>query len=448
MKIEIKVPEVGESVQEAVLAEWFKKDGEAVRKDDPLFLLETDKVTLEVAAEAAGVLRVSVPAGETVAIGSVVGSLDDEGASKEAPPPSAEPPAEAAGGKPPQGFDILRVADLPPASKERPPEQSPSSTPTPPAAEPPAPPAEEGAEKPPLPPSARRLAREKGVDVSKISGTGPGGRITKGDVLLYLEGAEAPKPPRPEAPGTDAPAPPPAPGAEDEPVRRKPMSPIRRRIAERLLEARRNTAMLTTFNEIDMGRVQVLRKRYREPFEKKHGVRLGMMSFFIKASVEALKEFPAINAYVVDDKDIEYHDYYHVGMAIGADRGLVVPVIRHADRLTFAGLERAIMDYVDKIKENRLDLGDLEGGTFTITNGGVYGSLLSTPILNTPQSGILGLHKIEDRPVAMDGQVTVRPMMYVALSYDHRIVDGREAVTFLRRIKEFMEEPERMLIEI
>ena len=448
MKIEIKVPEVGESVQEAVLAEWFKKDGETVRKDDPLFLLETDKVTLEVAAEAAGVLRVSVPAGETVAIGSVVGTLDDEGAPGEAPPPSAEPPAEAPAAKPSQGFDILRVADLPPASKERPPEQSPSSTPTPPAAEPSAPPAEEGGEKAPLPPSARRLAREKGVDVSKISGTGPGGRITKGDVLLYLEGAEAAKPPRPEAPGTDAPVHPPTPGAEDEPVRRKPMSPIRRRIAERLLEARRNTAMLTTFNEIDMGRVQVLRKRYREPFEKKHGVRLGMMSFFIKASVEALKEFPAINAYVVDDKDIEYHDYYHVGMAIGADRGLVVPVIRHADRLTFAGLERAIMDYVDKFKENRLDLKDLEGGTFTITNGGVYGSLLSTPILNTPQSGILGLHKIEDRPVAMDGQVTVRPMMYVALSYDHRIVDGREAVTFLRRIKEFMEEPERMLIEI
>jgi 2-oxoglutarate dehydrogenase E2 component (dihydrolipoamide succinyltransferase) len=232
-----------------------------------------------------------------------------------------------------------------------------------------------------------------------------------------------------------------------EPVRRRPMSPIRQRIAVRLLEAKQNTAMLTTFNEIDMDKIMSLRRQYKESFKQRYGVNLGMMSFFIKASIEALKEIPRINAFI-DGKDVLEHHYYHIGVAVGSERGLVVPVIRHADRMSFAGLEQAIVDFVKKINENRLEISDLEGGTFTISNGGVYGSLLSTPILNTPQSAILGMHKIEKRPVVVDDQIVIRPMMYVALSYDHRIVDGREAVTFLKRIKECVENPERMLMEI
>ncbi|MDM8526187.1 dihydrolipoyllysine-residue succinyltransferase, partial [Desulfococcaceae bacterium HSG8] len=292
----------------------------------------------------------------------------------------------------------------------------------------------------PLPPSVRRLVAEKRIDVTKITGTGPGGRITKNDVLLYQESLLG-DPLKPAA------------SIEKEPVEigeviRKPMTPIRKRIAARLLESKQNTAMLTTFNEIDMSRAMDIRTQYKEGFQKKHGVSLGFMSFFVKACVEALKAFPEINAFI-EDQDILYHNYYHIGVAIGAARGLVVPVIRHADRLSFAGVEQAIVDYVKKIKENRLDLADLEGGTFTISNGGVYGSLLSTPILNMPQSGILGMHKIEKRPVVIGGdEIVIRPMMYVALSYDHRIVDGREAVTFLKRIKECMENPERIMIEI
>jgi 2-oxoglutarate dehydrogenase E2 component (dihydrolipoamide succinyltransferase) len=283
---------------------------------------------------------------------------------------------------------------------------------------------------------------ERDVDLSAVSGTGPGGRITKGDVLLYLEGAEAAsggkEPARKEAEG---------PADAEDGVRKKKMSPIRQRIASRLLEAKQNTAMLTTFNEIDMGRVMAIRSRYKDSFAKRHGISLGFMSFFIKASVEALKEFPEVNAYI-EEKNIVYHDFCHVGIAVGSERGLVVPVIRNAEKKSFAELEQAVIEFVEKIKKNRLELSDLEDGTFTITNGGVFGSLLSTPILNTPQSGILGMHKIEKRPVVVEDEIVVRPMMYVALSYDHRIVDGREAVTFLRRIKEFIEDPERMMLEI
>ena len=427
MLLDIKVPSVGESVSEATLAQWYKKDGDLVRKGELLFVLETDKVTLEIEAEADGVLQISKSEGETIPIGAVVGTIDTE-----APPEAAEEVS------PPE-------AEEEPVSAEA---EEPSPAPRAAPAEPP--PTEPRAEitlaaKPALSPSVRRLVAEKSLDVSKISGTGPGGRITKGDVILYLEQAAVAKPrelpaPQPSLPQEVVPA-------VEESVTRKPMSQIRQRIAARLVEAKQNTAMLTTFNEIDMTRVQEIRAHYRESFQKKYGIRLGIMSFFIKACVEALVEFPELNAYI-ENKDIIYHNYYHLGVAIGAERGLVVPVIRDADKLSFAQSEQAIIDYVKKIQENRLELADLEGGTFTITNGGVFGSLLSTPILNIPQSGILGMHKIEKRPVVLDGQIVVRPMMYVALTYDHRIVDGRQAVTFLVRVKEFIEEPDRIMIEI
>ena len=416
MQIDIKVPSVGESVQEAVLAQWFKQDGDRVRRDEPLFVLETDKVTLEVAAEADGILHIRVSEGETVLIGAVVGSIETGAEAAEPAPVVEEPPAPHQASEPPEG-----------APPETPPTQAAGS-------------GDEEGGAPPLSPAVRRLVAEKGVDVHAIRGSGPGGRITKGDVLLHLEQSAAADP-QPAPPAVDA-----APVTGDG-VRRKAMSPIRRRIAERLLEARQNTAMLTTFNEIDMSAAMALRARYREAFLEKHGVSLGFMSFFIRATVEALKAYPEINAFI-DGTDILYHDAIHMGVAIGTGRGLVVPVIRNAQDMGFADLERAIVDFVQKIKANRLSLEDLEGGTFTISNGGVYGSLLSTPILNTPQSGILGMHKIEKRPVVVDDEVVIRPMMYVALSYDHRIVDGREAVGCLKRIKELVENPERIMMEI
>ena len=410
MLIDLTVPSVGESVTEATLAQWYKKDGDLVRKDEPLFVLETDKVTLEIEAEVGGVLKTSVHEGETVTIGALVGTIDTEAAPAEiaevppaAPPPSPEPPA------------VEPVVEIPLAAE------------------------------PVLSPSVRRLVAEKHLDISRVSGTGPGGRITKGDVILFMEQA-APAAAR-VADGSQPAAAQQLPAVTGDAITRKPMSQIRQRIAARLVEAKQSTAMLTTFNEIDMSRVQEIRAHYKEAFQNKYGVRLGIMSFFIKACVEALMEFPELNG-SIEGKDVVYHNYYHIGVAIGAERGLVVPVIRDVDKLRFAELEQAIIDYVNKIQENRLELSDLEGGTFTITNGGVFGSLLSTPILNMPQSGILGMHKIQDRPMVLDGLVVVRPMMYVALTYDHRMVDGRQAVTFLVRIKEFIEEPDRIMIEI
>ena len=440
MIIEIKVPSVGESVTEALLAQWFKSDGDTVQKDEPLFVIETDKVTLEVVCEAAGVLSIKVQEGETVAIGTVVGSIDTAAAPKPAEPPPA-----------PEAPEI----------RETQPQEAPTEKPQKPAPEPPPPQPAPTSERPLVgldaqAPSVRRLIAEKNLTPSQISGTGPAGRITKGDVILFLEGLQVPA--APPAPGPDddslqkpveSTAPPSAekiqPGQER--ITRKPMSPIRQRIASHLLNAKQNTAMLTTFNDIDMTRVQALRAQFKDSFKEKYGISLGMMSFFIKACVEALKEFPQVNAFI-DDKDIVHHHYYHIGVAIGSEKGLVVPVIRHADQLNFAELEQAIVDFVSKIKENRLELSDLEGGTFTISNGGVFGSLLSTPILNMPQSGILGMHRIEKRPVAIEDQMVIRPMMYVALSYDHRIIDGREAVTFLKRIKECIENPERIMMEV
>jgi 2-oxoglutarate dehydrogenase E2 component (dihydrolipoamide succinyltransferase) len=445
MKIEIKVPSVGESIKEAVLVQWFKKNGDIVRKDEPLFLIETDKVTLEVAAEKDGLLQISVPEGETVAIGAVVGTIDTAAPAakeqKKAPSPKTKKIAEPS----------KEATDEPaekPATELKPPEkpEAPVITPSPAA--------DDTETIQSLAPSVRRLVAEKNVDLAQINGTGPGGRVTKSDVLLYLENTGALSSEKPPDTITPTKTPPPraqTPAAKrtsaEQKISRKPMSPIRQRIAARLLEAKQGTAMLTTFNEIDMSRVQQIRSVLKEPFREKHGVSLGMMSFFIKATIEALKDFPEINA-AIDDKDILYHHYYHIGIAVGSERGLVVPVIRDADMLGFAELEAAIVNFVKKINENRLELADLEGGTFTISNGGVYGSLLSTPILNTPQSGILGMHKIEDRPMVIDGKVAIRPMMYVALSYDHRIVDGREAVTFLKRIKECVENPELIMMEI
>ncbi len=426
MLLEIKVPSVGESVTEATLGQWYKKDGDQVRKNEPLFVLETDKVTLEIEAETDGALRIDVAEGETVAIGTAVGTIDTEAAPEMVEEPAPEMVEKAAPGEVPE---IAPAAPPPPAE---------------PAAVEPVVEIPLAAE-PALAPSVRRLVAEKTLDVSKITGTGPRGRITKGDVILYLEQAALAQPT--VAAVTQAELSQEVDPAIDKGITRKPMSQIRQRIAARLVEAKQNTAMLTTFNEIDMTRVQEIRTHYKEAFQKKYGVRLGIMSFFIKACVEALMECPELNA-SIEGKDIVHHNYYHLGVAIGAERGLVVPVIRYADKLSFAQLEQAIIDYVTKIQESRLELADLEGGTFTITNGGVFGSLLSTPILNIPQSGILGMHKIESRPVVLDGQVIVRPMMYVALTYDHRIVDGREAVTFLVRIKEFIEEPDRIMIEI
>jgi len=427
MIVEIKVPSVGESVTEAILGQWFKNDGDMVKKGDPLFVIETDKVTLEVESEVDGVLKITVAEGETMAIGAVVGTIDTEAAPAEAEAPEAPPAAvETAPTK-------AEVAPLP-------------EPPTAPAAEPA--PSPKAASEVILSPAVRRLVSKKGVDVTLISGTGPGNRVTKGDVLLYLEQTTAGKPEQlpavSEAGEAEAAT---VSEVAGELTSRKPMTPIRQRIAARLLEAKQSTAMLTTFNDIDMSRVMAMRTQYKESFLKKHGVSLGFMSFFIKACVEALKEFPEINAFV-DGKEFVYHHYYHIGVAIGTGRGLVVPVIRNCEKLSMAEMEQTIVDYVAKIKENRLDLADLEGGTFTITNGGVFGSLLSTPILNTPQSAILGMHRIEKRPVVVDDEIVVRPMMYMALSYDHRIVDGREAVTFLKRIKEFVENPERIIMEI
>jgi len=436
MDIEIRIPAVGESVREAVLAQWLKNDGDAVKKEEPILVIETDKVTLEITAEADGILHILVLAGTTVPIGAIVGSLtagDTAGKADAVSMPEAPSSTEIQTPEPhpPEAVPVSPHLNQPSAAP-------PVSRPSLPG---------DDHESMDLPPSVRRLVHEKGIDPAAVVGTGPAGRITKGDALLYLES---------RAVQTDAPVPTSgvqplkntsSPETGDEVTVRKTLTPIRRRIAERLVQAKQQTAMLTTFNEIDMRQVMALRDRYKDAFKRKHGVALGFMGFFIKASVAALQEFPEINAYI-DGADILYHEYYHIGIAVGSERGLVVPVLRHADRMGFADMESAIASAVEKIVSGKLSLAELEGGTFTISNGGVYGSLLSTPILNPPQSGILGMHKIEKRPVVVDDAIVIRPMMYVALSYDHRIVDGKGAVSFLKRIKEIIEEPERLMLEI
>jgi 2-oxoglutarate dehydrogenase E2 component (dihydrolipoamide succinyltransferase) len=414
MEIEIKIPSVGESVKEATLAEWFKQDGEAVRKDEPLFAIETDKVTLEVVAPESGVVHIRVAAGETVAVGTVAAVIDTSKA------PTAPAPTEMQKAETP----VEPKAVAPPKAEEKP--------------------GQETGEAAVLSPAVRNLVALHGLDTSGIAGTGKNGRITKEDVLAHIENqGESAPPPAAAPPGEASPECP----TEENREERKPLSPIRKRIARHLVAAKQNTAMLTTFNEIDMTEVMAVRTHYKDAYKKKYGVSLGFMSFFVKACAAALREFPEINAFIEDD-EIVYHHYVHMGVALGGKRGLVVPVIRNVEKKTYADIEKGIVDFVEKIDQNRLALSELEGGTFTISNGGVYGSLLSTPILNMPQSGILGMHKIEKRPVVINDEIVIRPMMYVALSYDHRIVDGREAVSFLKRIKELIEEPERIMLEI
>ncbi len=425
---DIVVPALGESITEATVAKWYKKPGDAVEQDEPLVELETDKVAVEVNAPTAGVLgALQVNEGETVQVGAVIGSIGKgDGA---APAPKAEARPE-------------------PKPESRPAPKAEAARPAPPAV--PAPPAPEAAaeEAVSMAPSAARMVEEARLDPAKIEGTGRGGRITKGDVLKHMEApsATAPAAPAPAAPQPAArpAAPPRQPGEREERVQ---MTRLRRTIATRLKEAQNTAAMLTTFNEVDMSALIGMRNEYRDLFEKKHGVRLGFMSFFAKACVMALHEIPSVNA-EVDGDAIIYKNHYDIGVAVSAPGGLVVPVIRDVDALGLAGIEKAIGEMAAKARDGKLALADLQGGTFTISNGGVFGSLMSTPILNPPQSGILGMHKVQDRPVAVDGQIVVRPMMYLALSYDHRIVDGREAVTFLVRVKECLEDPHRMLLDL
>ncbi len=437
---DIVVPTLGESITEATVAKWYKKPGDTVAQDEPLVELETDKVAVEVNAPAAGVLgELQVNEGETVQVGAVIGSIGAGDGARPAPKAEARPE--------PKPVPKAEAKPAPKAAAAKPAAQ-PSPLPEPPAEE--HDPEEMAREAASMAPSAARLIEEAKLDPSTIDGTGRGGRITKGDVLKAME---APAVTAPAAPAAVAPAAPPAarpvtpprqPGEREERVQ---MTRLRKTIASRLKEAQNTAAMLTTFNEVDMSALIAMRNEYRDLFEKKHGVRLGFMSFFAKACVMALHEIPSVNA-EVDGDAIIYKNHYDIGVAVSAPSGLVVPVIRDVDTLGLAGIEKAIGEMALKARDGKLALADLQGGTFTISNGGVFGSLMSTPILNPPQSGILGMHKVQDRPVVVDGQIVVRPMMYLALSYDHRIVDGREAVTFLVRVKECLEDPHRMLLDL
>jgi 2-oxoglutarate dehydrogenase E2 component (dihydrolipoamide succinyltransferase) len=414
MAKEIRVPQLGESVTEATIGKWFKTQGDAVKADEPLVELETDKVTVEVPAPAAGVLSsIAAQPGQTVNVGALLGAIE-EGAAATASAPKVE---------------AKKSGEIPPPA---------------PAA------AAATADAKPLSPAVRKIVEESKLDPGTIAGTGKDGRLTKGDVLAEVT-KPAPPPPAVQLPPAAPPQPaapraptPPADAQREERVR---MSRLRQTIARRLKDAQNVAAMLTTFNEVDMTHVMALRNQYKEVFEKKHGVKLGFMSFFVKAVLHALKEIPAVNA-EIDGEDIVYKNYYHIGVAVGTEKGLVVPVVRDADRMSFAQIEKTINDFGKRARDGQLQIAEMQGGTFTISNGGVYGSLMSTPILNAPQSGILGMHKIQERPIAVGGQVLIRPMMYLALSYDHRIVDGKEAVTFLVRVKEGLEDPQRALLDL
>src|SRR5436190_2735262 len=415
MSVQVKIPAVGESISSGVVSVWHKKSGEQVRKGDPLFTLETDKVSTEIVAETDGVLRTKANEGQEVKIGEVVAEIEE----------SATPAAAS-----------LKKEPAPPvaAVADRGQPESPRSS---------------GAAAIELSPSVRRIVDEEKLDSSKISGTGKGGRITKGDALVAAQDRAAS-----ERTDTDSgtatemagPVESLAPAAKDGRVVRKKMSPLRRKIAQQLVMAQHTAAILTTFNECDMSEVQALRAHAQEQFTKKNGLKLGFMSFFVKATIEALKAVPAINGRIEGDDFIQ-NNFYDIGVAVGTERGLVVPVVRDADKKSFAELERDIADYAKKAREGKLKIEELQGGTFTISNGGVYGSLLATPILNPQQSGILGMHKILERPMAVRGAVVVRPMMYLALSYDHRIIDGKEAVTFLIKVKEGIENPKTLPID-
>ena len=436
MTIEIKVPVLGELITEATVGRWFKKPGEAVKADEPLVELETDKVTVEVPAPAAGVLGdILAMQGATVAIGSLLAALNEGGGvSVAAPAPAAAPPPKA-------------EAPAKPAAAAKPaPAKSTSAASAPPPA-----------------PAARKVLAEAQIDPDAVVGSGRRGQVLKEDALAAVAAKKpalaqspaqspAPQAERRESPSTPVPVPIQelrVPTTMGEPGReeRVKMSRLRQTIARRLKDAQNTAAMLTTFNDVDMSAVMALRSQYKDLFEKRHGVKLGFMGFFVKACVQALREIPAVNA-EIDGEDIIYKNYYHIGVAVGTDRGLVVPVLREADRLSLAETEITIAEYGRRARDGKLSIEDMQGGTFTISNGGVYGSMLSTPILNAPQSGILGMHRIEERPVVKNGQIVARPMMYLALSYDHRVVDGKEAVTFLVRVKECLEDPQRFMLEL
>lgn len=415
MTVDVKVPVLAESIPDATLLEWKKSEGDAVEQDEILIELETDKVVLEVPAPEGGVLsKILKQAGDTANSEEVIATIDTDGKAK--PKPAKEETSE-----PGDGEETEKKA---------------------------APSKKDGGDKSAgLSPAVRKLVEEHSLDPSDIEGTGKDGRLTKGDVLEFLEkGEDTQKQEARKAEPQQKKAPPPQPAGERA-ERREPMSRLRARIAERLVEAQHTAAILTTFNEVNMGPVMALRSRYKDRFEKIHGVRLGFMSIFAKAAVQALKRFPAVNAYI-DGSDIVYHDYYDIGIAVGSPRGLVVPIVRDVDKLSYAEIEAKISEYGQQAKDGTLSIDDLSGGTFTISNGGVFGSMLSTPILNPPQSAILGMHKTQERPVVENGEIVIRPMMYLALSYDHRIVDGREAVLFLVTIKESLEDPARVLLDV
>jgi 2-oxoglutarate dehydrogenase E2 component (dihydrolipoamide succinyltransferase) len=409
MSVEVKIPAVGESISSGVVSVWHKKSGDYVNAGDALFTLETDKVSTEITAEKAGLLETKVAEGQEVKIGELVATIDD---SKTAPAQPAAPEKKAV----PTG-DGAKASSQPP---------------------------QKTAESQILSPAVRRIVEEEKIDPAAVSGTGKGGRLTKGDVLAAAENrSEITAPPKSAEQKPD--------NRENRPSQegrftRRKMSPLRRKIAAQLVMAQHTAAILTTFNECDMTAVQALRAKSQDAFTKKHGVKLGFMSFFIKAAVEALKAVPPLNGRIEEEDFIDNH-FYDIGVAVGTERGLVVPIVRDADKKSFADLERDIADYATKAREGKLKIEELQGGTFTISNGGVYGSLLSTPILNPPQTGILGMHKIMSRPVAVDGKIEIRPMMYLALSYDHRAIDGKEAVTFLIKVKEGIEDPSKLPLD-
>jgi 2-oxoglutarate dehydrogenase E2 component (dihydrolipoamide succinyltransferase) len=414
MKYDVKVPAVGESITEATIGSWNKKNGEAVKRNDVLMQLETDKASVEVVAEQDGVLTIAVEAGKTIPIGSVVATIDSEGtATASSPAPAAKPSPAAPAAAPPAPFTAQASGSLHPDLKNH------------------------------LSPAVQRVVNETGVDTAGVSGSGRDGRLTKSDVM------NAPKanPAAAKAPAAPVQVPEPRGPSKQGDTKRIPMTTIRKKIAERLLMSQQTTATLTTFNEVDMTKVIEIRGKYKDKFKEKYGVNLGFMGFFVKASIEALKAWPAANSFI-DGTDLVYNNFYNVGVAVGTDKGLIVPVIKDADNLSIAGVELAIRNFALKAREGKISINDLSGGTFTISNGGVYGSLMSTPILNPPQSAILGMHKMEERPVVINGKIEVRTMMYLAVSYDHRVIDGKEAVSFLVKIKEGIEDPERLLIEV
>jgi 2-oxoglutarate dehydrogenase E2 component (dihydrolipoamide succinyltransferase) len=410
---EIRVPTLGESVTEATIGRWFKKAGDTVAVDEPLVELETDKVTIEVPAPSAGTLGdIVAKDGETVAVGALLGQINDGAVGAAAKPAAA--PAKAAAPTPAPAAPAP-TAKVPPADA-------------------------------PLAPSVRKLSAESGIDAATVPGSGKDGRVTKGDMLAAIEkAASAPTPVNQPAAAVQVRSPSPADDAARE--ERVKMTRLRQTIARRLKDVQNTAAMLTTFNEVDMTNVMALRAHYKEAFEKKHGSKLGFMGFFTKACVQALKDIPAANA-EIDGTDLIYKNYYHIGVAVGTDKGLVVPVVRDCDHKSIAEIEKSIADYGRRARDGQLKIDEMQGGTFTITNGGIYGSLMSTPILNAPQSGILGMHKIQERPMAIGGKVEIRPMMYLALSYDHRVIDGKDAVTFLVRVKESLEDPARLVLDL